>query len=407
LPLTYTRPVFELRCGMVTLRERITRHYPQETKLTVLCREYLKAVLKQSLPNIEINNIPKEGRCLLINGRLLMTSSIPPLDGPDEIALCGNEIVYIRASASIISTCFSIPVSAQKVIEYLKSKIPVKEVQFNLMHYLWDLIYNNASMIEADFEFYKKPSKIQLPEGVYVVGDKDKLYLGENVRIMPTVVFDTTEGPIYIGDNVKISAHVQIQGPAFVGNKTQLFPGQIWENTSIGENCRVGGEVDGCIFQGYSNKRHSGSLCHAYLGEWINIGGGMTNSDLKNTYGEVKVKIKGTPIKTSKLHLGCFIADHVKTGIVSAIYTGKNIGVAAHVLGSAFEDVPSFTFWAKDLGIPPTELYLDSAIEIEKRTFERRNRQQTQADIDLLKKVYELTAKEREEAKVKKGKIEY
>lgn len=409
LPLTYTRPVYDLRCGMVTLRERITRHYQPETKLTLLCREYLTATQKQALQNVEINTQPETGRYLLINGRVLATASIP-LDGSDEIALSGKEIVYIRANAELLSVCFAKPFSTEKVIESLKGKVTVKELpgeEFSLIHYLWDLIYSNAEMIEKDFVFYKKEPKTQLPEGVYVVGDKNKLYIGENVRILPTVVFDTTEGPIYIGDRVKISAQVQIQGPAYVGNKTQLFPGQIWENTSIGENCRVGGEVDGCIIQGNSNKRHSGSLCHAYLGEWVNIGAGTTNSDLKNTYGEVKVKIKGSRVNTGKLHLGCFIADHVKTGIVSAIYTGKNIGVASHVLGSAFEDVPSFTFWAKDLCMPPTELYLESAIEIERRTFERRDRQQTQTDIDLLKKVYELTAKEREEAKVKKGKIKY
>jgi len=406
LPLTYTRPVFDLRCGMLTLFERIKQFYPKKTKFTLLFREYLTAVEKQKYPDVELNTTLK-GRYLFINARLLANSSIP-LEGPDEVGLVGKEVAYIRVNTDVLSDCLSYPLSTEKIIESLKNKkIPFKDVKFDLIHYLWDLIYHNGSMIEKDFKSYKKESKTKLPQAVFVVGSKNDLYIGKDVKIMPTVVFDTTEGPIYISDNVKISAHVQIQGPAYIGNKTQLFPGQIWKNTSIGENCRIGGEVEGCIIHGYSNKRHTGFLGHAYLGEWINIGSGMSNSNLKNTYGEVKVKIKGEPVKTGKLHLGCFIGDHAKIGIVSSIYTGKNIGVAAHVLGSVFEDVPSFTFWAKSLGIPATELYLESVIEIQRRTFERRGHKQTQADIDLLKKVYELTAKEREQAKVKKGKIEH
>jgi glucose-1-phosphate thymidylyltransferase len=138
----------------------------------------------------------------------------------------------------------------------------------------------------------------------------------------------------------------------------------------------------------------------------VNIGAATTNSNLKNTYGTVKVMVKGKKVDTCLVKIGCFIGDYAKTSIGTQIYTGKKIGVASHVHGFVTEDVPSFTLWAKSLGAEPTELHLKSVIETQKRVFARRGIKQTSEDIELLKKLFRLTAQERRKARVVKGKFE-
>ena len=131
---------------------------------------------------------------------------------------------------------------------------------------------------------------------------------------------------------MKIQSFTRIEGPCFIGERTQLFRALIREGTTIGPVCRVGGEIEECIFQGYSNKYHEGFLGHSYVCPWVNIGAMSTTSDLKSDYSNVKVPLEGTPIDSGSPKVGSFIGDHVKTAINSMFNTGSSIGVMAMVL---------------------------------------------------------------------------
>jgi len=168
----------------------------------------------------------------------------------------------------------------------------------------------------------------------------------------------------------------------------------------------VGGELEETVVQGFTNKYHTGYLGHAYVGEWVNIGAATTNSNLKNTYGTVHVEVGGKRMNTQHAKVGCFIGDHAKTSIGTQIYTGRRIGVASHVHGFVTEDVPSFTIWAKHLGARPVELRLESALQTQKRVLARRGVKQTREDVELLKKIFGMTAVERRRAGVVKGRFE-
>ncbi len=407
-PLVYLRPVFELRLGMNLLWQRIARHYPGAA-VYQLCRDCLKATQAQAHSKVKVNE-KVVAPALFINGRMVMKEAIPAA-GADELGIKDGELVYARLSDQALVEALQQDLSAQPegkdAYKSLAGKVPTKDVKADLANFLWDLYLDyNGPAIVSDFAAADKNSPAKLPEGVMLLGEKKSLHLGENCDVMPTVVLDTREGPIYIGNKVKVYPHAYIQGPVYIGDKTEIFAGQIWENTSLGENCRIGGEVEGCIFQGHSNKRHYGALCHCFVGEWINLGGGFVNSDLKNTYGEIKVKLPRGVVKTGSNKVGGFIADHAKTGINSTLYTGKTVGVASQILGAAFDDIPAFTFWAKSLALAPTEMYLESILTIGKRVMERRGVEQSDADRELLKKVFEMTAADRDAAKVKRGKIE-
>jgi len=275
-----------------------------------------------------------------------------------------------------------------------------------LLTYPWELVNKNAELIKEDYSSSgKKESEGTLDRKATVYGNKNNVYLGKNSFVEAHVTLDTRGGPIFIGNETVVDSGSRISGPAYIGDKTMIRSGMIREGCSIGPVCRVGGELEETIIHGYTNKYHTGFIGHTYIGEWVNFGAGTNNSDLKNTYGTVKVEIKGKGVDTGATKMGCFIGDHAKTSIGTQIYTGIKIGVASHVHGFITHDVPSFTIWSESPGAKSVELYLKSAIEIEKRVFSRRGLVQTRKDIDLLRKLFQLTAQERKKAGVVKKKF--
>jgi len=276
-----------------------------------------------------------------------------------------------------------------------------------LIAHPWDLVASCKKSILEDFRLEdEKGSKGEMDKQVIEYGDKSNLYLGEGAFVEAFSVLDVRNGPIYIGEESLVQSGSRITGPAYIGDKTVIASGLVREGCHIGDVCRVGGELDATILHGYTNKYHTGYIGHSYVGEWVNLGAATTNSNLKNTYGTVKVTVRGKEVDTNLVKVGCFIGDYVKTSIGTQIYTGKKIGVASHVHGFVTEDVPSFTLWAKSLGAKPTELYFDSVVKTQKRVFARRGIEQTKEDIELLKKLFRLTAKERRRAGVVKGRFE-
>jgi UDP-N-acetylglucosamine diphosphorylase/glucosamine-1-phosphate N-acetyltransferase len=295
-----------------------------------------------------------------------------------------------RASEKIMKEC--------KVLE---------SADLSLLTYPWDLVNKNAELIKEDFlALSGKECEGTIDDRVAVYGDRKNVYVGKGSFVEAYVTLDARDGPIYIGEETVVHSGSRVSGPTYIGNKTIIATGLIREGSNIGHVCRVGGELEETIIQGYTNKYHTGFIGHAYIGEWVNMGAATTNSDLKNTYGNVQVMTRGRKVDTGQVKVGCFIGDYVKTSIGTHIYTGRKIGLASHLHGFITEDVPSFTILAKSLGAKPVELYLQSVIETQKRAMSRRGVKQTSEDIELLKRLFEITAKEREAAGVLKRKFE-
>src|SRR5262249_13241808 len=153
--------------------------------------------------------------------------------------------------------------------------------------------------------------------------------------IKPGAVLDAGAGPICVENEAMISPNAVLQGPCYVGANSLIQPTTIIrEATSIGAYCKIGGELEGTIFHGYSNKQHHGVLGHSYVCEWVNLGAGTVNSDLKNTYGNVRVEIGNQSVDTGQIFVGAFIGDHAKTGINTILPTGCVVGFAASVFTS-------------------------------------------------------------------------
>jgi UDP-N-acetylglucosamine diphosphorylase / glucose-1-phosphate thymidylyltransferase / UDP-N-acetylgalactosamine diphosphorylase / glucosamine-1-phosphate N-acetyltransferase / galactosamine-1-phosphate N-acetyltransferase len=243
------------------------------------------------------------------------------------------------------------------------------------INHLWDLIVNLKEDLERDIGAKYQGARVRgkIHPSAVIYNTKNVL-IEEGAEVEACAVLDARSGPIYIGRNTIIRPQSYLRGPL-----------------SIGPECRIGGEVTHSIFHGYVNKAHYGFIGHAYIGEWVNLGAGTTNSNLKNNYGTVKVAVNGKEVDTGEQFLGCFIGDHAKTGIGTLITTGAVIGVAANIFGGGVTPkfVPSFS-WGK-------ETYdLQKMIAAAKIAMGRRGREMSAAEAALLKKIFEITADERQ-----------
>lgn len=289
-------------------------------------------------------------------------------------------------------------------IKSLESKIDSAEVEVKAVNYLWDLVAGNRSEIEADFKRakpsldFKSMFKRSQVDDDALIYDMEEVYMGEGSRIDGQVVLDARNGPIFIGERVNIQSHTRVEGPCYVGEGSILVGGKIREGTSIGPVCRIGGEVEGSIFLGYSNKYHEGFLGHSYVGEWVNLGALTTNSDLKNNYGPVKVMVSGALIDSGLAKVGAFIGDHVKTGIGTLLNTGVCLGFASNLFGGGMAEqkhIPAF-FWGS--AEKQEEYQLEKAIQTAGMVMKRRDAKLSKDETDLFKKIFQLTEKERRKA---------
>jgi UDP-N-acetylglucosamine diphosphorylase/glucosamine-1-phosphate N-acetyltransferase len=401
-PLVYLRPVFELRCGITTLREKIETAYP-EAKVWLLFRGWLREVVAQRIKN-QLNDLDNliGKSALFINGRALLSIEDKiPAQGGDEVFFNKGEIVAFR-----LKEVPKIPIPLTTAfLRGLKNQCKLTEVKISVIKYPWDLINHNGETIKEDFlKIKNQKSKIKnqvMDAEVY--GDKTLLYIGKGSRVEAGTILHLEEGPIYIGDDVIIRSPTIIDGPCYIGDGTIIDGAKIRYGTSIGPVCRIAGEVEESIIQGYTNKHHRGFLGHSYLCEWVNLGALTTNSDLKNNYGQVKVYINGELLNTQNIKVGCFIGDYTKTGIGTMINTGSVYGVGANVFGAEGvlpKFIPSFAWGGKDGFV---EYRLEKFLADSKIVMSRRKIEQTKADRELLRKVYELTCQNRQKAGVKGG----
>ncbi|NJM09091.1 hypothetical protein HC891_27180 [Candidatus Gracilibacteria bacterium] len=242
-----------------------------------------------------------------------------------------------------------------------------------MLRFPWDLIGHCGEQIVRDLPLFSA----RLPN---VQGDDPQLvtrgrhvYIAESARLDGPIVLDARDGPVIIDEGAQIEPFSFIQGPAYIGPNSLIASARIRGETSIGPTCRIGGEVEASIVQGFSNKHHDGFLGHSWLGEWVNIGAMTTNSDLKNNYGSVRIVLEGLgQLDSGVLKLGCFLADHVKLGIGLHLNGGTVIGTGSNIFGihSAPKTIPPFT-WGGDVF---REYRIESMIDVARKVMARRKR---------------------------------
>ncbi len=398
-PLTYTRPVCDLRCGVLTLHEKIEKRFPNKTILLHF-RDYLKGYVGRTMPSERMNKLgPSIETCLLINGSVAIDDKLF-----DELKNISMDEVFVKDN-KLVATLLSVD-NLEIVKNNLSSVItlslfehlPQKEIDADIIHYPWNLVHSNGKQIKQDFELLVNRNEEQILgkvyEGVHML-NKNDIFIGKGAIIKPGAILDAEEGPIFIDKDATVYPNTVIQGPTAVCEKALIKIGaKIYGETTIGPVCKISGEIGESILHSYSNKQHNGFLGHAYLGSWVNLGAGTNNSDLKNNYGNVKVTINDVEIDTGEVMAGLTMGDHSKCGIDTMFNTGTVVGVSANVFGSGFQNkyIPSFSWGGAEL---PTTFNIDKAIEVAKIVMSRRNVEFSNDDEVVLRKIYKMTEAER------------
>ncbi len=392
-PLSWTRPVFELLCGLGSLGSKQIRHFAP-CQSGVLLRPYLEDLYRLQHPGTPVNDLGwlRSGPAALVNGRWLPPSA-PAVDlGSPCVALVDDEVAYALVGPQQLRYCS--PNTLEDCLETWKKVLPCRQAGGCLAAYPWDLVEGNARQLCEDLARFSRLGP--LPTGLGVVGPADRLHLEPTAQLEPHVVVDTRQGPVMIDAGAVITAFSRLEGPCYIGPGTQVFGAKIRAGTTLGPQCRIGGEVEASIVHGHSNKYHDGFLGHSYVGEWVNLGAGTSNSDLRNDYGPVSVTSDGQVMATGQSKVGCFLGDHTKTGLGTLINTGTNVGIFCNLLPAgrfAPKYVPSFTSWWQ--GSLQANAELEKLLATARTVMQRRGCVLTLAHIDVYRHVCTATLPER------------
>jgi len=388
-PLHLTRPAFAITCACLTLAD-VVREAARaaQAEVRAMVRDHLRPAASGAFPGVPGTDTAK----LFLNASLLPDSAYDAAiremiaHGEAFLATSGQ-----RVTAALVPAQRKLPekLSPDSVTPWLLDlNLPLmdREVfrtfdcQFHVIKHLKELFPRNLErrLSAGDFREIRK--------GVWAA---------DGVQVADTAVFHTEEGPVVLDRGVKVLDFTYFTGPVYVGAQSRIIErSSVKEFTCIGQTCKIGGEVEESVIEGFTNKQHHGFLGHAYVGSWVNLGAGTSNSDLKNTYGEIRLEFNGKRVDTGMQFLGCMIGDYSKSAINTSIFTGKIVGVSSMLYGFVGQHVPSFCNYARSFG-QITECPVEQAILIQKRMFSRRGITQTEDDMQLLKTVFDMTRSER------------
>jgi UDP-N-acetylglucosamine diphosphorylase/glucosamine-1-phosphate N-acetyltransferase len=366
LPLVFTKPCSLLRIGIFTISQKWEKHL--QAQVDFITEDYLST----KYPNTQENSIKINGRILpnssliaklqsnFTSGRLLNNEN----DLIAEHYTPGEDLIYPGK------------------IDWIKNPS--------------DIFRLNAQEIEADFSLVTKgKSSLPIPNSVTIYG-KHPIFIEKGAKLH-FCSLNSEDGPIYIGANAEVMEGSLIRGPfALCNNSTIKMGAKIYSGTTVGPHCKVGGEVNNSVFQGYSNKGHDGFLGNSVIGEWCNLGADTNNSNLKNNYDDVKLwdYATGRFAKTGLQFCGLIMGDHSKCGINTMFNTGTVIGVSANIFGSGFPRnfVPSFS-WGGNAGF--TTYKIEKVLVTGKLVMTRRGMELDKIEEDILSHIYNTTAQYR------------
>lgn len=396
-PVTVGRPAYNVSCASYRLIDWATELAAESgATLRGVVRPHLATLQQVDFPQFASPSAANGLPALLINARLV--PSIANFEALRALVAAGRPGIISSGpalgAAFLDASAPKPPTSADaaRFSEYLHQsiwpKMPRLEGNLSTVDYPHDLIRHNLQIIDSSLAHRIRSGRFQqIADGVF---------LAEGAKLGQHVVTDSTKGPVLLDEGASVGPHCFLRGPAYLGPKCRVTEqSAIKDSVSLGHTSKIGGEVEASIIEPYSNKQHYGFLGHSYLGSWINLGAGTCNSDLKNTYGAVKMEYRGESVATGMQFVGCMMGDYAKSAINTGIFTGKTIGVCSMVYGFVTTSVPSFVNYARFFG-QVTELPPEVMIATQQRMFARRNVTQRPCDAQLIHDMYELTRHERQ-----------
>jgi UDP-N-acetylglucosamine diphosphorylase/glucosamine-1-phosphate N-acetyltransferase len=375
LPFTFTRPIADIRVGILTIREKW--EYWLKEKTSTKTESYLskKFPLRTTSENV------------WINGSVCPTQQLV------------EEIKKLKKGQTLLLSDLLIACNTDSLrgLENIGSfeKTETKS-HFLRIENVWDIFSKNEEAIKSDFELITKGRKSQPISTTNQVIKPENIFIEEGAKV-ECAILNASTGPVYIGKDAEIMEGAIVRGPfALCDHSTLKLGAKIYGPTTIGPHSKVGGEVNNSVIFGFSNKAHDGFLGNSVIGEWCNIGADSNNSNLKNNYAPVKLwnYNKERFVNTGLTFCGLMMGDHSKCGINTMFNTGTVVGVNANIFGAGFPRnfVPSFS-WGGAAGF--TTYKLTDAFEVASRVFERRGMVFNETEQEILTHVFEATEKYR------------
>lgn len=382
LPLTFTRPVGELRVGILTIKEKWQRYFNEE-KFTYITQDYL---IDKFPIHIEEDNI-------VINGSVLPSPQLVQLImglSPNEAILKEGELIATRLDEHQ----FEHLINNEEIDEL--SGFDAGDTPFLKINNLWDIFKINDKAIQEDFDLITKNRISQPISSTNQVVAPENIFIDEGATV-ECAILNASSGPIYIGKNATVMEGAMIRGAlALCESATIKMGAKIYGATTVGPHSKVGGEVGNSVITGFSNKGHEGYLGNSVLGEWCNLGADTNTSNLKNNYAPVKLwsYLEERFISTGTQFCGLIMGDHSKAGINTMFNTGTVVGVSANVFGSGYPRnfIPSFS-WGGKQGF--TTYKTNKAFETAERVMARRKLEFDDAEKAILEHLFKETSKHR------------
>ena len=372
LPFTYTRPVADIRIGILTLREKWEKHLGYTT--TTVTEDYLS----QKWPMVELE------KNILINASFIpseaLVAAIKNLQENQAIFLNDEPIAFFTTEGQ------EVDFETYEILPYAKEDV------IRIEH-TWDIFSKNHQAIALDYALLTEGRTSQPIPETTMTFNKEQIFIEEGAKL-PFCSLNASDGPIYIGKNAEIMEGAVIRGPfALCEHATVKMNAKIYTGCTVGPHSKVGGELNNSVIMGYSNKGHDGFLGNSVIGEWCNLGADTNTSNLKNNYAQVRLWDYDTEgfAKTGLQFCGLMMGDHSKCGINTMFNTGTVVGVNANIFGSGFPRnfIPSYS-WGGSAGV--TTYKTNKAFEVAKIVMARRGVDFTDEDAAILEHVFNETA---------------
>lgn len=363
-PLALTRPISEIRFGILTMSESWQTFFKSQS---INCNLYYQTenYLSDKYPDSKEFDLLIAGNC-----KVSKTSMQAVLDLDSNSSLFVNGKWLAQKGASNLS------------------EVKIEDKDTIWLEEIWDLFQQNQAAIKIDFDLLTNGRQSEPISDTNQLINPEKIFLEPGAKV-ECAILNATDGPIYIGNDAEVMEGAMIRGGFALGEHATVKMGaKIYGATTIGPECKVGGEISNCLLQGYSNKGHDGFIGNSVIGEWCNLGADTNSSNLKNNYGKVKIYSYQTKQLETTEHIFCglLMGDHSKTGINTMLNTATTVGVSANVFGAEFppKHIPSFSWGTAD------KFKFEKALEVATNMMKRRGINLSDNDIKILKHLYSL-----------------
>ena len=381
LPFTHTRPVADIRCGILTMRERWEKLLQRKT--STLTDSYLQSVFALETGNDN----------LLINASIFATEELLK-----KIVALKEDQKLVQGEVLIAARFSNAEIHFHNLDAHTSNLSPVGFTgTINRLQHIWDIFSLNECAIKDDFLLLTKGKKSAPIPSHVIVNRPEHVFIEEGAVINAGVIINPSSGYVYLAKDSEILEGAMLRGSVALGEHAVIKMGaKIYGATTIGPGCKVGGEISNVVFFANSNKGHDGYLGNAVIGEWCNIGADTNCSNLKNNYDYIKIwdEHKNKSVQTGLQFCGLLMGDHSKCAINTMFNTGTIAGVSANIYGSGFPEkfIPSFT-WGGGEGMVTYDFH--RAMDTARRMMARRNKELSEAEIAMLQHVFETTASQR------------